>query len=351
MASKAKKIGVSIIGLGWPGVEHLKGYRACDDCEVVALCDWDEHLLEKVAGEYSVAADRTYSDYREMIARDDVDAVSVCVPNYEHAELTLECLSAGKHVLCEKPPAMTADEARGMAEAAGREGRVLMYALVMRFTPETRFLKGLIDAGELGEIYLAKAGYTRRRGIPLGKDNWFVDRARSGGGAMIDIGVHALDCVWYLMGTPRPVSVSGSAYRKFAHTLPAGVKYDVDDAAMALIKFANGASLFLEASWAWNLPPGTMKLLAGTKGGAQLDPLKIYTESDGVVLDTELAASGMPAAYGGGKTNPFHAETDHFVHVIQGAEDLLATPEHGIHLMQMLNAVYASAETGKEVRL
>ena len=344
-----KKVRTAVIGLGWPGKEHLKGYQACPHAEVVAVCDLDEPLLAHVSTEFGIK--RTFIDYHKMLACDDIDAVSVCVPNHAHAALTIDSLAAGKHVLCEKPPAMNAAEAVTMAGMATRGQRTLMYAMVMRFYPETRYLRDLIDAGELGDIYLAKAGYTRRRGIPLGRNNWFVDKERSGGGALIDIGVHALDCMWYLMGTPKPVSVSGSAFSKFAHTVPAGVKYDVDDAAMALIKFANGATLFLEASWAWNLPGGPTKMIAGTRGGASMDPLKIYTEKNGIVLDTVPGGGNMPEGYGNNPGNPFFGETAHFVNVIRGEAQLLATPEHGIQLMQMLDGVYASSSTGKEVRL
>ena len=209
----ADKIRAAIIGLGWPGNEHLKGYNACAHTEVVAICDWDEPLLHRIGDQYGIQ--RRFADYKEMIACNDIDAVSIAVPNYEHALLTIDCLEAGKHVLCEKPPAMNAQEAERMAAAARASGRVLMYALVMRFGAEVRYVKALVEAGELGEIYLGKAGYTRRRGIPRGKENWFIDRQRAGGGALIDIGLHALDCVWYLMGTPKPVYVMGSAYQHF----------------------------------------------------------------------------------------------------------------------------------------
>jgi len=345
----ADKVRTSIIGLGWPGKEHLKGYLACPDAEVVAVCDWDEPLLHEVAEQFGIK--RRYTDYKEMIACEDIDAVSVCVPNYEHAELTIDALRAGKHVLCEKPPAMNADEARAMAAAAKENGRVLMYAMVMRFRPEVQFVRKLVDAGELGEIYIGKAGYTRRRGIPRGKDNWFIDSKRSGGGALIDIGVHALDCVWYLMGTPRPVEVFGSTYSKFGYTVPKGITYDVDDAALAMVRFDNGAVLYLEATWAWNLPSGAMKQIAGTKGGADLEPFRIFTERDGLLLDTTTGAGGMPEGYGGLPKNPFAGETAHFVSVIRGETELIATAEHGIRLMEMLDAIYEAGRTGRSVKL
>lgn len=345
----AENIRAAIIGLGWPGKEHLKGYQECPGTEVVAVCDWDEPLLAQVGDEFGIK--RRYTDYREMIASPDIDAVSVAVPNYEHAPLTIDCLKAGKHVLCEKPPAMNAQEARAMADAARASHKTLMYAFVMRFYSQVRYLKSLVEAGELGDVYLGKAGYTRRRGIPRGKDNWFIDKKRAGGGALIDIGVHALDCVWYLMGTPKPVYVMGAAYHQFGYTVPKDITFDVDDAAVGLIRFANGATLFLEASWAWNLPGEAVKKIAGTKGGADLEPFRLFTEKQGVVLDTDLAQGGMPEGYGDVPSNPFFGEVAHFVDVVRGQVQLIATPEQGVQLMQMLDAIYASSESGKGVSL
>jgi len=142
-----------------------------------------------------------------------------------------------------------------MADAAEKNERVLMYALVQRFGGNAKLLKQMIDNGELGDVYFGKAGYVRRRGIPLGREGWFVDKKRSGGGALIDIGVHALDCVWWLMGSPKPVAILGAAYSKFGHLVPENVKYDVDDATFAHIRFENGATIVLEATWALNSVP------------------------------------------------------------------------------------------------
>ena len=278
-----KKVRAAVIGLGWPGMQHLKGYTACQRSEVVAVCDLDENRCKEVAEEYSVP--QTFTDHRQMLARDDIDAVSVCLPNFLHAPFSIDVLNAGKHVLCEKPPATSAQEAQAMAEAAERHNRVLMYALVQRFGGGARALKQMIDAGELGEVYLGKAGYVRRRGIPVGREGWFVDKSRSGGGALIDIGVHALDCVWWLLGSPQPVAIMGAAYSKFGHQVPEDVKYDVDDAAFAQIRFDNGATIVLEATWALNLPGGGYVKVAGTKAGAQLNPLTIYTEENGEEVD------------------------------------------------------------------
>ncbi len=332
------KVRLGIIGLGWAGREHLKGYIKCENSEPVALCDIDEDLLNEVAETYNVR--KTYTDYGKLLADDEIDAVSVCLPNHLHCPATVESLDAGKHVICEKPPALNGDEAQLMVDKAKSNGKVLMYAMVMRFSNSTKYVKKLAEKGDFGEIYLGKAGYVRRRGIPIGKKGWFVDKSRSGGGALIDIGVHALDCVWYLMGNPKPISVSGSAYSRFGHTVPKGVKYDVDDSAFGFIKFENGATLYIESTWALNQPEGATKLLAGTKGGARLDPLTIYTERDGVQLDITPTVKDQ---------NPFESEICHFVECILKKKEPIASAIQGITLMRMLDAIYESAQTGREV--
>lgn len=336
----SQKVRLGVVGLGWPGIEHLKGLKACPGAEVTALCDLDPSLLAQVAGQYQIQ--RTYQDYKDLLAAQDVDAVSVCLPNFLHCPVTLDALAAGKHVICEKPPALNASEAQRMARAARQAHKVLMYALVMRFGEAAKLVKDYVDAGELGDIYLGRGGYVRRRGIPIGKGGWFVDKDRAGGGALIDIGVHALDCVWWLMGCPRPVSVFGSAYTKFGHTVPEGVKYDVDDAALGLIKFDNGATLYLEATWALNLENVAFRQIAGTKGGARLDPLTLFMDRDGVLLDVTPTVP---------KDDAFAGEVRHFVECIATGKQPIASADQGTVLMQMLDGIYESQRTGREVRL
>jgi len=199
-----------------------------------------------------------------------------------------------------------------------------------------------VDKGELGEVYFARAVYHRRRGIPLGASSWFVDKSRSGGGALIDIGVHALDCAWFLMGCPKPVAVSGASYLKFGHLVPKGVKFDVDDSTFALIKFANGASMILECSWALNQRGGSVIQVAGTKGGAEFDPLTIFVERDGTQLEVKPT---LP------NTNAFAGEVAHFVDCVQRKKKPIASAEQGVQLMQMMDAMYRSADSGREVRI
>jgi predicted dehydrogenase len=336
----AKQLRVGVIGLGYPGIEHLKGYKRLPGVAVTALCDLQEDLLASRGAEHEVP--NTYTSYKKMLAEADIDAVSIAVPNDLHAPMALEALKGGKHVLCEKPPAMTAAQATRMAAAASKGNRTLMYALCQRFSAESLTLKAYIDAGDLGEIQFARAVYHRRRGIPLGREGWFVNKGRSGGGVLIDNGVHALDRSWWLMGNPTPVSVTASTYANFSHTVPKGIKCDVEDSAYMMYKFANGATLIVEVTWARNLPGSSTLELAGTKGGATDDPLTIHTERHGQVVD--IRPEVAPA-------DRFAGEVAHFVDCIQGERTPGPSGDHGIWLMKMLQGAYKSAASGREVRL
>ena len=243
-------------------------------------------------------------------------------------------------LICEKPPACTAQETEAMADTADKNERILMYALVQRFGANAQLLKQMIDDDELGEVYFGKAGYVRRRGIPLGNEGWFIDKDRSGGGALIDIGVHVLDCVWWLMGTPKPVGIMGAAYSKFGHLAPKNVKYNVDDATFAQIRFENGATIMLEATWALNLPGGKCVQVAGTKAGAQLNPLTIYTEKKGREIETKLEVPPV---------NSFDQETRHFVDCILDGKEPISSAQQGVTLMQMLDGIYTSSNQVTQV--
>lgn len=340
MTNQNTKVQAAVVGLGWPGMQHLKGYIADSRSEVIAVCDLDKTHAEEVASEYKIQ--NVYTNHLEMLENQDIDAVSVCLPNFLHAPISIDALNAGKHVLCEKPPARSAQEAKAMADAASENGKTLMYALVQRFGGNAQRLKQLVTAGELGDIYFGKAAYVRRRGIPIGKEGWFVDRERSGGGALIDIGVHALDCIWWLMNSPRPVEVMGAVYSHFGHLVPDDVKYDVDDGTFAQIRFENGATIILETTWALNLPGDNYIKVAGTKAGATLNPFTLYTEEDGKEVDKPLNAP---------RINGFDEEVKHFVGCIVDGEEPISSAEQGIMLMQMLDGIYESAEKGQSVHI
>jgi predicted dehydrogenase len=333
---------------------HIDAYKKAKDVELVAVADTNGAAAEQAAKTAGIP--KSFSDPAELLRQADVEAVSVCVPNAFHAGITIDALRAGKHVLCEKPPAMNAKEAEAMAEAAKKARKVLMYAFVNRFQAESQGLKKFIEAGDLGEIYHCAAQATRRRGIP-GLGGWFTTKKMSGGGPLIDIGVHILDLSLWLMGFPKPVSVSAACYMKFGHkkdyvyvsmwgTKVPGGTFDVEDYASALVRFDGGATLSLECSWAANIQSGAFSTqLLGDKGGALLEVgggLKLFGEHRGNLVD-------MAPQFA--KADRFLEEVNNFLAAARGDGQPLCTPEQGIIVQKIIDAIYKSSDAGKEVRL
>ena len=348
------KIRIGVIGTGSIAREHLNAYKKNPYVEIYALCDLNAELLAQRAEEFGV--ERTFTNCEDMLKLPEIDAVSVCTWNCAHAPCAIAALNAGKHVLCEKPMALNAQEAIAMKEAAERNGKLLMIGFVRRFGNDCDILKDLIDHDEFGEIYYAKATYLRRNGNPGG---WFGDKARSGGGPLIDLGVHVIDLARYLLGGPKPVSVYGATFHKLGNRpgVKGGKAYlsarandttvcDVEDLATALIRFDNGAVISVEASFSLNIKKdvGSIELF-GTKAGAKIDPeLEMYSEMNGYMTNVTL-------------TNPtalsfdglFAREIDHYVDCVRLGLPCRSPAEDGVILMKILDAIYESAATGHEV--
>lgn len=343
-----KKIRIGVVGLGM-GRHHVKGFAQVPQAEVVAVCDANEELLESQAKELGMG--NAFVDYDEMLEKAELDAVIVALPNHLHARMSIKALELGLHVLCEKPLARTADEVREVARAASKAERILMVDFTMRFWPEARFLKAAIGEGQVGDVYFARTWWTRNRGIPkLG--TWYGQKELSGGGPLVDIGVHRLDLTLWLMGFPEPVTVSGVTYHHIAEGIAskAGVEIDVEDLASGLVRFSNGASLNITTSWAGNTEKredmGTE--IYGTKGGAlhrnvgesyDLEA-KVFGEIGGAYTETVMR---FPAKR---KTESAAAR---FVRSIVGGEQPEATAEESLVIAKIIDGLYESASLGKEV--
>ena len=209
-----QKLGFGIIGCGSIGKHHLKQLKEIERAKVKAACDIDASTLEGFGESAGLPRERLYNDYRELLKKDDVEAVVICLPNRLHSSVTVEALEAGKHVLCEKPMAVNLKEAEKMVEAAEMTGRKLQVGLQNRFKGESQALKGYVERGDLGDIYFAKCGWLRRNGIP-GWGSWFTRRKDAGAGPIYDIGVHALDLTLWLMDNFEPAEAYASSYMKF----------------------------------------------------------------------------------------------------------------------------------------
>ncbi len=348
------KIKIAIVGCGNISECHLKAYKNNPNCEIYAFCDIDEKTLMEKGAKHGVT--RLYTDEEKMLRElPEIDAVSVCTWNAAHKDCTIKALKAKKHVLCEKPMAMNSKEAEEMIKAAKENGVKLMVGFVRRFGDDTKTLLDFINCGELGDIYYAKATYLRRNGCPGG---WFGYKALSGGGPLIDLGVHVIDLVRYLMGRPNPVSVYGATFdgigkRDYLKDKPQYkarggniTVQDVEDMATALIRFDNGAVLSVEASFNMHIKKdeGSIQLY-GTKGGIKLDPeFEMYSEKNGYLVDINLSKKvGMDF------DKIFQGEINYFVDACINDVDVSSIAEDGLMLMKILDAIYESARTKREV--
>jgi Predicted dehydrogenases and related proteins len=351
----SKKLKIGIIGTGGISNAHMVGYNSLENVEVAAACDINEKRVTEFGEKYNVK--KLYTDFNEMLKLEELDGVSICTWNNAHAAATIAALNAGKNVLCEKPMAMNAIEAQKMKDAADKSGKLLMIGFVKRFCVETIICKEYIEKGHIGDIYYAKASYLRRCGNPGG---WFADMKRSGGGPLIDLGVHVIDQVRYLMGKPKPVSVSAATFDKI------GMRYnvkgidrykasdytdycDVEDMATAFIRFDNGAILAVDASFSLNIKEDSGNLeLFGAKAGAKLEPkLEIYSEMENYLVDISPRYHKAENYFDSIFTN----EIKHFTDCIANGTECISPAQDGIELMKILDAAYSSAKTGREVEI
>jgi len=354
-----KKLKIGIIGTGGIAGAHMAGYHALDNVECYACCDLDIEKAKKFAEKHGFPAENVFDNYDDMLKLADLDAVSVCTWNAAHAPATIAALKAGKHVLCEKPMAMNAEEARAMKAAADESGKLLMIGFVRRYGNDCGVIRDFIEGGTLGDIYYAKATYLRRHGFPGG---WFGDKTYSGGGPLIDLGVHVIDLSRYLMGNHKPVSVYGYTSHNLGcrpgykstkggyMSTSRGGNYDfnVEDLAVAMIRFDNGATLSVEASFDLNIKDDVGNIeLFGTKGGVRVDPeLEIYTDVNKYLVNVTPAGSTALSFDG-----LFEGEIAHYVDCIVNGTPCKSPAEDGIVLMEILDAIYKSAATGHEVVL
>ncbi|HET7657082.1 MAG TPA: Gfo/Idh/MocA family oxidoreductase [Bacillales bacterium] len=345
-----EKLRVGLIGAG--GIArgaHIPNYLKCGErVELVAVSDVVKEKAEDLAQEFSIP--HVYEDYEKMLREAGVDAVSICTPNKFHAPAAIAALEAGCHVLCEKPPAMTAAEAQQMADASEKAGKYLTYGFHYRHAQETEALRRFIDAGELGEVYAGTVKAVRRRGIP----GWgvFTNKELQGGGPLIDIGVHMLDLALYLMDYPEPDTVFGVTYQKLGNKPGVGLfgqwdweNFSIEDMARGMITFKNGASIMLETAFAANIKEHeTMNVsLMGEQGGADVFPLNLYQEKHGTLVD--LTPSHLP-----NKGN-YELEIERFVDACLGGNAPISNARQGVIIQEIIEGLYRSAESGQAVKI
>jgi predicted dehydrogenase len=348
----ALKIGV--IGAGAIAPSHCKGIQTYQGAELVAIADAHEGRARALQDEYRIP--RRYDSIERMIADRDLDAVTIALPNYLHAPTAVAALGAGKHVMSDKPFTVSVADGEAVIAAAARAGKVFAVGMNQRFRQESQVIRTIVERGDLGSVYFAKAFWCRRTGIPrLG--TWFGDKKRSGGGSLLDIGVHMLDLCLWLLGNFDAEAVSGVTYTKFGNRgLGEGgwgksdrekIAFDVDDLASALIRLKGGVTVMLETSWARHqeLPSANDVELFGTDGGARLFPARVFRSGERAGEYEVVEPQGVPIRYA-------HCERVHnWIDAILGKAELECRPGQALAVQKILDAIYRSAASGREVRI
>ena len=349
------KVKVGIVGLGAIGKVHADAYAHCPDAEITALCDMDAKRLAEVSEKYQVKT--RFTDYQDLL-KTDVAAISICVGNHLHRDVAVAALRAGKHILLEKPMAMHTGQAADIIAAQKKARKVVQIGMVNRQKPEVQLIREAVQSGRLGSIYHMRAVLIRRRGIP-GLGGWFTTKAVSGGGPLIDLGVHWFDLCMYLSGQWHPTRVSAMTYAKFGANMRA-YKYismwagppnyngvcDVEDYATGLVRFGRKATLSFEIAWAANVEASSYIELMGDKGGVRTmdgKPLKILTEYEGRLADITPQFNA--------NISPFHVQASKFLAACRGECSPAATADEGLIVMRLIDGVYKSAKSGQEVKL
>ncbi|MBQ1682399.1 MAG: Gfo/Idh/MocA family oxidoreductase [Agathobacter sp.] len=367
----AKKVRVAIVGCG--GIANQKHMPSLakfpERAEMVAFCDIIPERAEKAKADYGTADAKVYTDYKEMLADKsiEIDVVHVCTPNVAHCPITVAAFEAGKHVMCEKPMAHCTADAQKMIDAWKKSGKKFTIGYQNRFRDDTQTLHASCESGELGEIYMAKAHALRRRAVPT----WgvFPNKSLQGGGPLIDIGTHALDITLWMMDNYEPESVSGQVFYKLGrdeHGPEGNVfgpwdpkTFEVEDSAFGLVKMKNGAVIYLEASWALNILKSmeASTTLCGTRAGAEIhhggsypeDELIYNTVEHNQLMEKIISPAGKVDFFEGGAAAEAVREQDQWLDAILNDKDPLVKPEQAFVVTQILEGIYKSAESGKEV--
>jgi predicted dehydrogenase len=341
-----KKVRMGIAGIGAMGQGHVGAFTENPNSEVIAICDQSKEWVETCKKNWGTKY--AFTNWEDLVACDDVDAIAVCFPTIFHDPVTIGALNAGKHVLCEKPMAMSTQKAQAMADAANRNGKILMVSYNQRFGADIQYLKKYIDDGNVGEVYFTRTAWRRPMGVlPPAKHqratgeqysrNWFNEK-KMGGGAALDLGSHVVDLAMYLMGFPKIKQVVGMAYTKF---LPEfldgkGVESDADDHSVGFAKFENGASMQIEASYGSYIEHDKIiQAIYGNKGGACREsgqPVKLFVKS-GEEYKTIIPEINLPSI----------RPMDHFIDCILENKTPIVTPEQGVAVTQILEGIYISS--------
>lgn len=357
------KVKCGVIGCGWIGkLKHISYLAKSENAEITALCDTNEAAMQEAVKEFGLTGVRMYTDYKELCADPDVDAVQICTPNTLHHDMTMCAAANGKHVFCEKPLATTEADAFEMVEAAAKAGVKLALGHQRRFFSSVQYIRSMVDKGDMGEVYFGKALDARRRGVPT----WgaYMNKEINGGGILFDGAPHSLDLTMYMMNNFRPAYVQGKVFNKMRNETegnPWGpwnpANCDVEDNGFALITMENGAVIYLEAAWLINmLGIANSALICGTRGGADLQgpdgAARINTIINGKMVTYSPEYPFMPGAEVCiGEREASDVQMKDWIDSILGDREPFVQGKDGIAVVQIIEAIYASAESGETVKI
>ena len=349
-----KEIRIGIIGQGIIAQTHLDLYAATEGAKVVAVCDIDSQKLQASAKKYGVEA--TYADYRELLKRDDLDAVDVCLHNNWHAPIACDVMLSGKDCYCEKPMAGSYKDAKAMYDLAKALGRKLHIQLGFLYSAETRAAKKLLDAGLLGHVYHARSKGFRRRGRPFVDgyaEKEFDAKKWAGGGALYDMGVYHISQLLYLLGNPKLLRVSGQTYQELAmdEKRRAESGFDVDELGVGFARYENGLTFDVIESWAVHAAPFGGSAIMGSEGGVSFEPFSYYFSKADMTL-TATADIGLDE-YRNHQLNPemkyYDNSQAHWIAALSGLVPLLPTAEIALNTMLLSEGIFLSGRLGREV--
>jgi len=354
MGTSHRTVRLGIIGTGQIGKLHLDAYKKMTDVEIVGVCDIDERELKRVADLYGIR--NTFTDYHDLLDRDDIEAVDVCLHNNLHAPVSIASMEAGKHVYCEKPMAGAYVDAKAMMEASRRLGRKLSIQLFTLFLKETRAARRLIDEGRLGRLYHGRSCGYRRRGRPYvdgyGTEK-FVQKEICGQGALYDMGVYHIAQVLYLLGLPAPRRISGKLYQE-TDMEPRRRElsgYNVEELGTGDVKCEAGVTVDIIESWAVHRKPFEGSSILGSQGGVCLDPFSFHTNVCDIPIDATFDLDGADWRAHQIFDNPdvYDSAQRHWVAALQGRVALLPTAEVALQTMLVSQGIQLSDMLDREV--
>lgn len=334
-----KTVRIAVVGAGAVAqINHIPAYSKIEGVEVVSICDIDGEKARRVAQRFGIPD--SCSDHEKLFASKDLDAVDVCVPNHLHAPMSIAALNAGKHVLCEKPFSRNPGEAARMVAAAEKNKCVLMAAFNNRYRNDAQILKTFMDQGEVGRIFYAKCGWLIKH-TAWDAASWKAQKRFAGGGVLIDLGVQMLDLALWILGMPEVATVSAAT-----STRP-GVD-EVESNAAAFLRLRNGTTLTLEVGWSLLMEKDFAYVnLFGEHGAALLNPLRLHREMHGNLVNVTPETESIRNMYKASYEN----EIAHFVDCVRTGRKPLSSGEEAVQVLKVLEAIYKSAESGREVKL